>query len=72
VFRAAARANRETGVPVSTHTSLGTMGREQVQILKEEGADLRHVVLSHMDLIPDTRYHIELAEQWVFLGFDTA
>ena len=72
VFRAAARANRETGVPISTHTSLGTMGREQVQILKEEGADLRHVVLSHMDLIPDTRYHIELAKQGVFLGFDTA
>jgi phosphotriesterase-related protein len=72
VFRAAARVNRATGIPISTHTTLGTMGREQVKILKEEGADLRHVVLSHMDLIADTPYHIELAEQGVFLGFDTA
>ena len=72
VFRAAARANRETGVPISTHTTLGTMGNEQVKILKEEGADLGHVVLSHMDLVSDTSYHVELACQGVFLGFDTA
>jgi phosphotriesterase-related protein len=72
VFRAAARANRETGVPISTHTTLGTMGAEQIKILKEEGANLGHVVLSHMDLINDTDYHLELARQGVFLGFDTA
>jgi phosphotriesterase-related protein len=72
VFQAAARANQETGVPISTHTTLGTMGREQVQILKAAGADLRHVLLSHMDLASDPAYHAELARQGVFLGFDTA
>jgi phosphotriesterase-related protein len=72
VFRAAARANHETGVPISTHATLGTMGRQQIQILKEEGADLSHVVLSHMDLISDTGYHLELARQGAYLGFDTA
>lgn len=72
VFRAAALANRETGVPISTHTTLGTMGREQIEILRGEGADLGHVVLCHMDLISDTPYHMELARQGVFLGFDTA
>lgn len=72
VFRAAARANRETGVPISTHTTLGTMGWEQVMILKDEGADLSHVLLSHMDLASDGSYHTELARQGVFLGFDTA
>jgi predicted metal-dependent phosphotriesterase family hydrolase len=72
VFRAAARANQATGVPISTHTTLGTMGREQVSILKEAGADLGHVLLSHMDLAPDVSYHAELARQGVFLGFDTA
>ncbi len=71
VFRAAARTNRETGVPISTHTTLGTMGREQIEILKQEGADLGHVVICHLDLIPDTAYHIQLASQGVFLGFDT-
>jgi phosphotriesterase-related protein len=72
VFRAAARVNRETGVPISTHLTLGTMGEEQVKILREEGADLRHVVLSHVDLSSDSSYHVELASQGVFLGFDTA
>ena len=72
VFRAAARTNQETGIPISTHTTLGTMGMEQVKILKEAGADLGHVLLSHMDLASDPVYHVELARQGVFLGFDTA
>jgi phosphotriesterase-related protein len=72
VLRAAAIANRETGVPISTHTTLGTMGEQQIRILREEGADLAHVVLGHMDLVSDTAYHVALARQGVFLGFDTA
>ena len=72
VFRAAARANLETGVPISTHTTLGTMGQEQIEILKQEEADLEHVVIGHVDLLPDTTYHCELARHGVFLGFDTA
>jgi phosphotriesterase-related protein len=72
VFQAAARANHETGVPISTHLTLGTMAKEQVEILKKEGADLGHVVLSHMDLAPDISYHSEIAREGVFLGFDTA
>ena len=70
-FRAAARAHRETGVPISTHATLGTMGREQVELFKQEGVDLGHVVIGHLDLVPDTAYHVELARQGVFLGFDT-
>jgi phosphotriesterase-related protein len=72
VLRAAARAHRVTGAPISTHTTLGTMGREQLSIFKEEGVDLQHVVLCHMDLRADTSYHFELARQGAFLGFDTA
>jgi phosphotriesterase-related protein len=71
VFRAAARAHRETGVPISTHATLGTMGREQVELLRQEGVDLGHVVIGHLDLVPDTAYHVELAREGVFLGFDT-
>lgn len=72
VLRAAARAHRATGAPISTHTTLGTMGREQLGIFEEEGVALRHVVLSHMDLCADTPYHVELARRGAFLGFDTA
>lgn len=72
VLRAAARAHRATSAPIATHTTLGTMGREQLEILKEEGVALQHVILSHMDLCADTPYHVELARQGAFLGFDTA
>ena len=32
-FTAAARVNRETGVPIITHTQLGTQGPEQAELL---------------------------------------
>ena len=37
VFRAAARAQRETGAVITTHTEAGTMGLEQVELLRSEG-----------------------------------
>jgi predicted metal-dependent phosphotriesterase family hydrolase len=36
LIRAAARAHRRTGAPITTHATVGTMGREQVQILEDE------------------------------------
>jgi predicted metal-dependent phosphotriesterase family hydrolase len=72
VFRAAGIANRETGIPISTHTTLGTMGKEQADVLVAAGADPGHILLSHMDLSPDGADHADLARKGVFLGFDTA
>ncbi len=72
VFRAAAMASQETGIPISTHTTLGTLGREQVEVLVDAGADPGRILLSHMDLSPDASVHAELARKGVFLGFDTA
>ncbi len=71
VLRAAGRASRITGAPISVHTTLGTMGREIIEILCEEKADLSRVVLCHLDLQSDVRYLVDLARQGVFLGFDT-
>lgn len=70
VLRAVARAHHETGAPVHSHTEAGTMALEQIELLKEEGVDLRHVSFGHMDRNPDTYYHLKIAETGAYLCFD--
>jgi phosphotriesterase-related protein len=71
IFRAAASAQAETGVPIITHTTLGRLGMEQISLLKSSGADLSHVVLSHIDLSGDTEYMQGLLDTGVNIAFDT-
>ncbi len=69
-LRAAAQAACATGVPITTHTEEGTMGREQLDIFAAEGVDLRHVVIGHSCGSADLRYHVELLDRGCLLGFD--
>ena len=71
IFEAAAWAHRETGAPICTHTTLGTLGLEQVALLKSFRADLSKVVLSHIDLSGDTDYMLRLLDTGVNIAFDT-
>jgi len=71
VIRAAARAQRETGVPITTHATLGTMGVEQVQILESEGADLEHVIIGHSGLNESFTYCETIIKHGAYVGFDT-
>jgi len=48
VFRAAARAHKKTGAPLSTHTWLETLGQDQLDLFEDEGVDLSHVIIGHM------------------------
>lgn len=70
-LRAAARAHRETGLALSTHTTHGTMALEQIAILTDEGADLTRVVIGHMDTHPDLDYVRQVADHGVNIAFDT-
>jgi phosphotriesterase-related protein len=72
IFAAAARAHRETGCPILTHTEQGTLGIEQVRLLEKHGADLRHVVLSHLDRKPVLAYHREILSSGVRVEYDSA
>src|SRR4029453_13380 len=47
VLIAAARAHKHTGTPITTHTDEGTMGREQLAILREEGVDPSCIIVGH-------------------------
>ena len=70
VIRAAARAHRTTGAPLHGHTEAGTMGLEQLDILRDEGVDLSHVAITHVSRNPDPWYLRKMAERGAFLCFD--
>jgi phosphotriesterase-related protein len=70
VIRAAAAAQRETGAPITTHTTAGTAAIQQVRALEAAEADRSHVGVGHLDrrLVWDD--HLALARTGVFLGYD--
>jgi phosphotriesterase-related protein len=70
VLRAAARAHKVTGAPITTHTDEGTMGREQLDIFASEGIDLRRVIVGHSCGSADLKYHVDLLDRGAYLGFD--
>lgn len=70
VFRAAAIAHRHAGAPISTHTEAGTMGLEQVALLKAEGVDPAKIIIGHVDRRLEWEYHLALARMGVYLSYD--
>lgn len=71
IFRAAALTQIETGAPILTHTEDGELALEQARFLQEQGADLNHVVLSHLDRKPDANYHREVLKTGVTIEYDS-
>jgi phosphotriesterase-related protein len=70
-IRAAAWAHRATGVPLSTHSDARTFrGRDQQQILRQEGVDLSRVVIGHSGDSTDLGYLTELMDNGSYLGMD--
>ncbi|MFC1932477.1 phosphotriesterase [Chloroflexota bacterium] len=71
ILRAVARAHLQTGAPIMLHSySPGQVGRQQLAILKEEGADLRRVKVDHSNDTTDVEYLTWLLEQGCYLGMD--
>lgn len=70
MMRAAVVAQRETGAPISTHTSAGTMAPQQIEIFQDAKADMEHLIIGHMDrnLIWDE--HIAVARSGAYMGYD--
>ncbi|MDH5769954.1 MAG: phosphotriesterase-related protein [Candidatus Bathyarchaeota archaeon] len=69
-LRAAAKTHLETGAPIITHTSWGTMAFRQLEIFREEGVDLSRVIIGHLDKCPNHGYLRMLAKEGVNLSFD--
>ncbi len=71
-LRGAAQAQRRTGLPLMVHLPgwFRVAGRV-LDVVGEEGGDLRHTVLCHMNPSgADTDYQAALAERGAFLGYD--
>src|SRR5262249_36059096 len=57
ILRASARAQKATGVPISTHTwAAGRTGEAQQAIFAQEGVDLRRVIIGHSGDSDDLGY----------------
>ena len=72
VMRAVAKAQLETGVPVTVHTHPGTQQGLVVKrvLCDEEGVDPRKVVLGHSGDSTDVDHLVELADAGFLLGMD--
>lgn len=71
VFEASVLTHKETGVPITTHTTLGTFGKEQVEFFKSKDIELNKVVIGHVDLTGDVEYVLSLLREGVYVEFDT-
>ncbi|MTW86039.1 phosphotriesterase-related protein [Virgibacillus dakarensis] len=71
VFEAVVLAHKETNKPITTHTSLGTLGHEQAAFFKENGVDLNRVIIGHVDLTGDEDYILHILREGAYVEFDT-
>ncbi|MGV2125816.1 phosphotriesterase family protein [Agrobacterium vitis] len=71
-LRAAAQAQLRTGLPLMVHLpGWYRLGHKVLDIAAEEGADLRHMVLCHMNPShDDLTYQGELASRGAFIEYD--
>jgi phosphotriesterase-related protein len=70
VHRAAARAQRRTGLPLATHTLYHSAGRQQMRIFDEEGVDPARVCIGHCDTFPSLDYCLEIARWGGYVSID--
>lgn len=70
-FRAAARVNKATGVPIATHS--GTDASDQFNLLVKGGADPKHLFFSHVDVGRNGKPGdlLKLAKEGSYLEVDT-
>jgi phosphotriesterase-related protein len=71
ILRAAARAQRATGAPLTTHASMYPIGLAQLEVLKEERVDLSRVIVGHCDTYLDPKYHRAVLRAGAYVQFDT-
>ncbi|MEQ8419581.1 MAG: hypothetical protein RIB64_06200, partial [Arenibacter algicola] len=69
---AVVNAHLETGAPILTHTNFGKQALEQAKLFEKLGANLQHVVLSHVDRAKEVDYNKAVLDMGVRLEYDSA
>lgn len=64
------KVQRATHIPMITHCDKGTMAIEQVEILRDQGANLKHICLSHVDIPKNIDYIEKICDTGVNISFD--
>jgi predicted metal-dependent phosphotriesterase family hydrolase len=70
VHRAAARAARASGMAITTHAVMSDVGKAQLRIFEQEGADPARVVIGHADSFPSLEYSLAIVERGASVEFD--
>lgn len=71
LLQASALAHRQTGTPISTHTTIAnTSARDQVSAFLEFGVDMSRVVIGHLGDSTNIDYLEEILASGCFIGMD--
>lgn len=70
VHRAAARAAVRTGLAVTTHAVLSSVGLAQLDVFEDEGLDPGRVIIGHSDSYPVLEHYLEVVRRGANLEFD--
>lgn len=69
-LEAACVAQKETGVPIITHTQDGCAGPEQVAAFTGNGVKAHHCLIGHCCGNADPAYHRRVVDGGAYIGFD--
>lgn len=69
-LRTAARASRQTGAVIASHTTSWEVARQELDLLEAEGLELSRFIWVHANLEPDRSSHLEAARRGAFVELD--
>jgi len=69
-IEAVALTHKATGVPIVTHTQMGTMALETVELYKKRGVSPERIALSHVQKNPDFYYHKRVLATGAYICYD--
>jgi phosphotriesterase-related protein len=69
-LKAAAQAQRETGVPITTHSDDGILGAQQQRVLLELGVPTNKIIIGHSCNTSSHGYHRSVVDNGSFIAFD--
>ena len=71
LVRAAARAYKQTGLRVASHTGQGLAALAQIAIFENEGVNPSALIIVHADSEPDQSFDAKIASKGSWLEFDS-
>ncbi|MBA4493221.1 phosphotriesterase [Paenactinomyces guangxiensis] len=71
LLEGAGLAGMMTGLPVTTHTTLGTMALQQIELFSRIGLPMDQLIIGHQDLNQDRQAVFGVVEAGAYVAFDT-